>query len=117
MDNEKKQTFERKEYPRRSFDGGDRPDRGDNSYSKGDDMGKDMGDKRRIYLKKKICRFCSDKTLDINYKNGDLLRRFTTEGGKIIPRRITGNCAKHQRKIAGEIKIARFIALIPYVKK
>jgi small subunit ribosomal protein S18 len=115
MDNERKQNFEKREYPKRNYEGGDRGERSEGSYSK-DDLGKDMGDKRRIYLKKKICRFCQDKTLIIDYKNSDLLRRFTTEGGKIIPRRITGNCAKHQRKIAGAIKIARFISLLPYVK-
>ncbi len=81
---------------------------------------KNFGDgdnKRRIYLRKKICRFCHDKTLKIDYKNFDLLRRFTTEGGKIIPRRITGNCAKHQRLITSAIKRARYISLIPYLKK
>lgn len=74
-------------------------------------------DKRRIYMKRKICRFCSDKSLNINYKNFDLLRRFTTGGGKIIPRRMSGNCAKHQRLLTSEIKIARYMAILPFVKK
>ncbi|MCK4796697.1 MAG: 30S ribosomal protein S18 [Spirochaetes bacterium] len=74
-------------------------------------------DKRRIYMKRKICRFCTDKSLKIDYKQSNILKRFTTEGGKIIPRRMSGNCSKHQRMLAGEIKRARFIALLPYVKQ
>lgn len=73
--------------------------------------------KRRVYMKRKICRFCADKNLKIDYKEIDILRRFVTEGGKIIPRRISGNCSKHQRLIAREIKLARSIALLPYLKK
>ncbi len=81
------------------------------------DEKEDFHDKKRIYLKRKVCRFCLDKTLIIDYKNDSLLRRFTTEGGKIIPRRMSGNCAKHQRILAAEIKRARYISLLPYVKK
>ena len=87
----------------------------DDDY-RNDDKG-DMGQKRRVYLKKKVCRFCVDKTLKIDYKEIDIIRRFVTEGGKIIPRRISGNCSKHQRWLAEQIKIARSIALLPYVKK
>lgn len=86
----------------------------------GDNMSQDGSSdfvKRKIYMRKKVCRFCNDKRLVIDYKNVDILRRFTTEGGKIIPRRITGNCAKHQRIMAKQIKIARFIAFLPYVKQ
>ncbi len=90
----------------------DRDDSGDLS-----DKDPNFSDRKRIYLKKRICRFCTDKSLVIEYKNRDLLRKFTTEGGKIIPRRMSGNCAKHQRIIAGEIRRARFLALLPYVKK
>ncbi|HOJ63592.1 MAG TPA: 30S ribosomal protein S18 [Spirochaetota bacterium] len=79
---------------------------------------KDDGSQRKkIYLKKKVCRFCNDKNLKIDYKDVDTLRRFVTEGGKILPKRITGNCSKHQRKVAEQIKIARAIALLPYLKK
>jgi small subunit ribosomal protein S18 len=73
--------------------------------------------KRRVYMKRKICRFCADKNIKIDYKEIDVLRRFVTEGGKIIPRRISGNCSKHQRILAGQIKLARSIALLPYLKK
>ena len=81
------------------------------------DMKDDSSQRKRVYLKKKICRFCNDKNLKIDYKDIDTLRKFVTEGGKIVPSRITGNCAKHQRKIAEQIKIARAIALLPYLKK
>ncbi|PIE97717.1 MAG: 30S ribosomal protein S18 [Treponema sp.] len=70
--------------------------------------------KPRTYYRKKVCRFCSQK-LKIDYKDPDSLRRFITERGKILPRRITGTCAKHQRKLALEIKRARAVALLPYV--
>lgn len=63
----------------------------------------------------KVCRFCEDKTIVIDYKNERVLRRFVTERGKIIPRRMTGTCARHQRVLMGAIKRARHIALMPYV--
>ena len=63
---------------------------------------------------KKVCRFCANK-VKIDYKDPDALRRFTTERGKILPRRITGTCAKHQRRLALEIKRARAICLLPFV--
>jgi len=66
-------------------------------------------------FRKKVCRFCANKAT-IDYKDPDTLRRFTTDRGKILPRRITGTCAKHQRKLALEIKRARAIALMPFVK-
>ena len=66
------------------------------------------------YHRRKICRFCADSTLAIDYKDHKMLRLFTTERGKIVPRRISGNCAKHQRKLTVEIKRARNIALLPY---
>jgi len=78
---------------------------------------KDDSQKKKIYLKKKVCRFCNDKNLKIDYKDINTLKKFITEGGKILPKRITGNCSKHQRKIAEQIKIARAIALLPYLKK
>jgi len=65
--------------------------------------------------RRKNCRFCADKALDIDYKDPRLLRSFITEGGKIVPRRISGNCAKHQRQISLAIKRARTIALLPYL--
>jgi small subunit ribosomal protein S18 len=69
---------------------------------------------RREYAKKKICRFCTDSSLKIDYKNYRLLRSFITERGRIIPRRISGNCAKHQRELTREIKRARHVALLPF---
>ena len=69
----------------------------------------------RPYFRKKVCRFCT-QDLKVSYRSPDSLRRFVTERGKILPRRITGNCAKHQRVLATEIKRARVIALLPYSK-
>ncbi|MBW2035971.1 MAG: 30S ribosomal protein S18 [Deltaproteobacteria bacterium] len=71
--------------------------------------------RKRIFHRRKICRFCADSSLTIDYKNPRTLRLFTTERGKIIPRRISGNCAKHQRELTKAIKRARTIALMPYV--
>ncbi|NOY89196.1 MAG: 30S ribosomal protein S18 [FCB group bacterium] len=63
---------------------------------------------------KKICRFCENNINFINYKDERILRRFTNERGKIIPRRITGNCAMHQRKITNAIKRGRILAIIAF---
>ncbi|NVL91133.1 MAG: 30S ribosomal protein S18 [Desulfobacterales bacterium] len=70
--------------------------------------------KRRLFRRRKICRFCADSSLAIDYKDPRTLRFFTTERGKIIPRRVSGNCAKHQRQLTTAIKRARTIALMPY---
>ncbi|MBW1659847.1 MAG: 30S ribosomal protein S18 [Deltaproteobacteria bacterium] len=69
---------------------------------------------RRPYGRRKVCRFCADSNLKIDYKDPKLLNHFITERGKIIPRRISGNCARHQRQITLAIKRARNIALLPY---
>ena len=71
--------------------------------------------KKRIFPRRKVCRFCADSTMIIDYKDSKLLKHFTSERGKIIPRRITGNCAKHQRELTVAIKRARQIALLPYL--
>lgn len=71
--------------------------------------------KRRIFHRRKVCRFCADQSLEIDYKDPKSLKYFTTERGKIIPRRISGACAKHQRALTHAIKRARTIALLPYV--
>jgi len=63
---------------------------------------------------KKFCRFCSDANLKIDFKDAVLLREFVTERGKIMPRRINGLCAKHQRELSSAIKRARMLALLPY---
>jgi small subunit ribosomal protein S18 len=73
------------------------------------------GPSRRYVSKPKICQFCADKNLQMDYKQVDLLRRFITEEGKIRSRRQTGTCARHQRALAQAIKRARHIALLPFV--
>ncbi len=65
--------------------------------------------------RRKVCAFCVDKIQHIDYKDVARLRRFTSERGKILPRRMTGTCAKHQRQLSTAIKRARTIALMPYV--
>ena len=71
--------------------------------------------KKRIFHRRKVCRFCADASLAINYKDARTLKYFVTERGKIIPRRISGCCSKHQRVLTHAIKRARTIALLPYV--
>ena len=76
---------------------------------------KDRSEGRRIKkAKRKPCQFCIDKVKYIDYKDTSRLRRFLTERGKIMPRRMCGNCAKHQREVTLAIKRARHIALIPF---
>jgi small subunit ribosomal protein S18 len=95
-----------------------RRDRGMDSLMDGRDgddrMGRGGKGSKAFFNKKKICKFCVQK-LKIDYKDADTLRRFITERGKILPRRITGTCAKHQRALAVAIKQARNIALLPFV--
>lgn len=91
----------------KDYDGKDRDRGGDK------DKDKD-GKKRRGFNRKKMCRFCSEANLKIDYKEPQLLKYFITERGKIVPRRISGNCAKHQRQIALAIKRSRLIALMPF---
>ena len=62
----------------------------------------------------RVCKFCEDRTLTLNYKNVKLIRKFVNEQGKIIPGRVTGTCSKHQRQLTGAIKQARNIALLSY---
>ncbi|HEY5982881.1 MAG TPA: 30S ribosomal protein S18 [Anaerolineales bacterium] len=69
---------------------------------------------RRYFARPKTCQFCADKTISIDYKNADMLRRFISDDGKIRPRRQTGTCARHQRVLAGAIKRSRHIALLPF---
>lgn len=75
--------------------------------------------KRRGFrrFKRKTCKFCADKSKAVDYKNLPLLERFVTERGKVVPSRITGLCATHQRVLASAIKRARHIALLAYTKK
>ncbi len=69
---------------------------------------------RRMRRKKKVCAFCSEKDPVIDYKDTVKLKKFVTEKGKIMPRRASGVCAKHQRELATAIKRARIVALLPY---
>lgn len=70
--------------------------------------------RRRRFFKRKTCKFCEDSAIVIDYKEVKMLKMFITERGKIIPRRITGNCAKHQRQMTTALKRARNIALISF---
>ena len=81
-------------------------------------MSEDRGDRARRPRgkrpRRKVCMFCVDKIEHIDYKDTTRLRRFTSERGKILPRRMTGTCAKHQRQLSIAIKRARAVALLPY---
>jgi small subunit ribosomal protein S18 len=77
-------------------------------------QGKDAGQRRPMFRRRKVCKFCSDKIDDINYKDTKLLMPFVPERAKILPRRISGTCAMHQRKLRTAIMRARQLALIPY---
>lgn len=72
---------------------------------------------RRKYYRRKVCRFCADANLAIDYKDPGQLKFYITERGRIIPRRISGTCATHQRQLTSAIKRARSIALLPFVGK
>lgn len=69
---------------------------------------------RQRRIKKKVCMYCADKNISIDYKDVDRLKKFVSEKGKILPRRVTGLCAKHQREATVAIKRARSIALLPF---
>lgn len=78
------------------------------------DKSEGRGSIRMRRAKKKVCSFCVDKVTDIDYKEVSKLRKYISERGKILPRRISGNCAKHQRQLTAAIKRARVVALLPY---
>ncbi|HHW60950.1 MAG TPA: 30S ribosomal protein S18 [Syntrophomonadaceae bacterium] len=73
--------------------------------------------KRDRRKKRRQCNFCADKVEEIDYKDINRLRRYVTERGKILPRRITGNCAAHQRQLTTAVKRARVVALLPYTSE
>src|SRR3954451_21320941 len=73
--------------------------------------------KKQYFRRKKVCRFCVDKVDDINYKDSRLLSSFMSERGKITPRRISGVCTPHQKRLAEAIKHARNIALVPFASR
>lgn len=84
-----------------------KPQKNNNSYD-------DKSVKKSKKQSKKVCAFCQDKLVEIDYKDVTRLKRYMTEKGKIIPRRVTGLCARHQRKLTEAIKRARVMALLPY---
>lgn len=92
--------YEKKPYSAGSFDDAEKP-----------------AFQRNVRFKRKVCRFCHDKNAVIDYKDVKLMEQFITDRGKILPRRVTGTCAKHQRGVAQAVKRARIIALIPFVEK
>ena len=92
--------------------GGDREERG--AGRGGGRGGDDMERGGRGFGRRKVCRYCADKNAKVDYKNAGDLKYFVTERGKIVPRRISGNCAKHQRAVATAIKRSRTVALLPY---
>jgi len=73
-----------------------------------------MAPRKKVFYRRKVCRFCADKELVIDYKDVKVLKGFVTERGKIIPKRIYGTCAAHQRQLTEAIKRARHLALMPY---
>src|SRR5665811_2197997 len=88
----------------------EREERGDRNGRGGE--GRD--DKKRPVGRRKQCKFCGDETIKIDYKDAGLLKYFITDRGKLVPRRISGNCAKHQREIAVAVNRARMIAMMPF---
>jgi len=96
--------------------GGDRPERGERRPPRpggpGGPGGREGG--RKYFRRKKVCKFCVEKIEAINYKDVRLLAQFVAESGKIVPRRLTGVCTPHQRRLSCAIKQARNIALLPF---
>ncbi|MBQ6312669.1 MAG: 30S ribosomal protein S18 [Lachnospiraceae bacterium] len=76
-----------------------------------------MDNRRRGGMRRrKVCQFCAEKTSEIDYKDVETLKKYVTERGKILPKRITGTCAMHQREVTKAIKRARIVALLPYTQ-
>jgi len=94
----------------------DRMDRGDRGGDRGDRGGPGGDDERggRGAPRRKVCRFCADKNASVDYKDPGSLKLFLTERGKVIPRRISGNCSLHQRVVTVAIRRARSVALLPF---
>ena len=85
------------------------------AFNKTEKTDSPMRKKGGMHRRKKVCVFCGDKNGEIDYKDVNKLKRYVSERGKILPRRITGTCAKHQRALTVAIKRARHVALMPYV--
>ena len=86
-----------------------------NNKKRNNNMDDDFNPKFRK-VRKKVCVLCSDKNFELDYKNADQLKKFINDKGKILPRRATGACAKHQRAITLAVKRARHIAILPYTQ-
>jgi small subunit ribosomal protein S18 len=107
----------------RDYRGGDRDYRGDRDGPRGEQSVKSRlrakarkkarKQRKKGFVRRKVCRFCADSSLPIDYPDAKTLRLFVSETGKMIPRRISGNCARHQRPLALAIKRARHLALLP----
>jgi small subunit ribosomal protein S18 len=92
--------------------------RGDRDRGPGGGQGRDSGGGgRKFFRRKKVCKFCVEKIDDINYKDVRMLQQFVAERGKIVPRRLTGVCTPHQRRLTAAIKRARNIALLPFAAR
>jgi small subunit ribosomal protein S18 len=89
---------------------------GGGAGAKGRD-GKDGGGKRYFFRRRKVCKFCADKIDYVDYKDVKLISQFVPERGKILPRRMFGTCAEHQRKLTEAVNRARHIALLPYASE
>jgi len=99
---------------RKSFGGGGG---GRGRGAQGAQQGKDGQQRRPMFRRRKVCKFCADKIDDINYKDIRMLMPFVPERAKVLPRRISGTCAMHQRKLRTAIMRARALALIPYTSE
>ena len=88
--------------------------KGTKKYNNRNNNNDDDSMPRQRKMKKKVCMFCADKALVTDYKEADKLKKFVSEKGKILPRRVTGLCAKHQREVTLAVKRARHIGLLPY---
>ena len=99
----------------RNIDMGGRNGGGDDDrdFGRAPDLNSDAPGRRRLG-RKRVCRYCADKALIIDYKDPQALKYFISERGKVVPRRISGACAKHQRTITEAVKRARVIALLPF---
>lgn len=87
------------------------------SYPRKEQRGERGSFRRYFPPKRKVCRFCERNIRDIDYKKVEILRRYVPERGKISPRRVTGTCAYHQRRLTTAVKRARTLALLPYVSE
>ena len=85
----------------------------DKEFGRTPDLNADVSGRRRAG-KKRVCKFCAEKVMDVDYKDPQALKYFISDRGKVVPRRISGNCALHQRKVTQAIKRARNIALLPF---